>query len=114
MATLPVTYRINEYGVMVAQWLSLTEADQGAPIGGSDFPDKTVQVAGDFATAGAMTIEGSMDGVTYGTMNDHLGNALVITDSVPRTIGENPLFIRPRATAGSGNVELTITITGVK
>lgn len=111
MATIAASQVVMADGVVVTTWASVTEADTGRAVGMARFPDRTVQVTGDFTTSGAITLEGSNDNVTFGTLNDHNGDALVITDSVPRLIAENTLYIRPRATAGTA-VSMTVVIVG--
>lgn len=103
MATRQGTFIIGEDGVARARWTGITESDTGSAVGGlSQFPDRSVQVVGDFTSSGAITIEGSNDGgTTYSTLHDYGGTTLVITDGTIRLIAENPDLIRPRATAGS-------------
>lgn len=116
MATRQGTFIIGEDGVARATWLGITEADTGTDIGGAlaMYPDRTVQVVGDFTTAGAITIEGSNDGgVTYATLSDPVGNPLVLTDSSIKLIAQNPHRVRPRATAGTA-VSMDVYITGTK
>lgn len=101
-------------GVMRVQWAGITESDTGLPVILSDYPDRTVQVVGDFTSSGAITIEGSNDGgTTYATLHDFAGTALVLTDGSIKLIAENPDYIRPRATAGTA-VAMDVYITGMK
>ena len=83
-------------------WEGITESDQGDAISVTDYPDKTVQVIGDFTSSGAITMQGSPDGSTWGTLTDVSGNDVVLTDATPVVIGPNPVYIRPFATAGTG------------
>lgn len=113
MATRQGTFIIGEDGVARARWAGITEADTGSAIGGfSRFPDRSVQVVGDFITAGAITIEGSNDGGTsYSTLTDFAGTALVLTDTSIKLIAQSPDLIRPRATAGT-SVSMDVYIVG--
>lgn len=115
MATRQGTLIIGEDGVARARWTGITEADQGSAVGGlSGYPDRSVQVVGDFTTSGAITLEGSNDGGTsWSTLNDFEGDALVITTTDIRLIAENPDLIRPRATAGS-SVSMDVYIVGMR
>ena len=111
MATKTFTQAVNPDGVCITTWASVTEADTGAGAGLARFPDRTVQVIGDFTTSGAITMEGSNDGTNWGTLHDQTGTTLVITDMTPRLIAENTLQVRPRATAGTA-VSMTVIIVG--
>lgn len=111
MATIPATFDKRPDGVVVVLWPAVTEADTGAAVDMARHPDRTVQVTGDFTAGGAITMEGSNDGVTYGTLHDPSGSDLVLTDSTPKVIAENPLYIRPRATAGAA-VSMNVYVVG--
>lgn len=111
MATRSGVLVIDHDGVGVVTWSGITEADDGAGVKMARFPDRTVQVVGDFTTAGAITIQGSNDGSTWGTLHDPTGADLLITDSTPRLIVENPLYIRPLATAGTA-VDMDVIVVG--
>jgi hypothetical protein len=111
MATINATITVMEDGVVLVKWLGITEADTGTPVNLARFPDRTVQVLGDFTTSGAITLEGSNDGTNYATLTDPQGDAIVITSQGLRLIAENPLYIRPRATAGS-SVSMDVYIVG--
>lgn len=80
-------------------WNDLNASDTGSPITIAGWPDRSVQLVG----SGPITIEGSMDGTTWGVLSDAAGNDLVLEDNKPRVIGPNVVYIRPRAT-GSGSI----------
>jgi hypothetical protein len=111
MATIPAQIIIAADGVTTVLWADVTEADTGQAVNLARFPDRTVQVTGDFTTSGAITMEGSNDGVTFATLHDPQGNEIVLTDSSLVLIAENPLYIRPRATAGS-SVAMDVYVVG--
>lgn len=113
MATKIATVTVREDGVKIAQWASITEADTGQAVSLSSYPDRTVQVTGDFTSSGAITIEGSNDNSDFATLHDNQGNALVLTDTSIKLIAENPDYIRPRATAGS-SVSMDVVIVASK
>lgn len=105
----------NADGTYLVVWENITESDTGASVMLARYPDKTIQVVGDFGSNSAITIEGSNDGNTWGTLHDTFGNDLVLSDSNPKTILENTVYIRPSATAGSGvdvNVYVVATPRG--
>jgi len=112
MANKGATFVVGKDGVAVASWTGITEADTGLPVNMARFPDRTVQVLGDFTTSGAVTIEGSNDGgVTYFTLTDPTGAPLVFTAAGGKLIVENPEKMRPRATAGT-SVSMDVYICG--
>lgn len=77
--------------------------DVGTAVELSAYPDRSVQVLGDFGTGGAITIEGSNDGgTTWATLTDPQGNALTFTAAGLEAITELVGQIRPSASAGSG------------
>jgi len=95
----------------------MTQADTGKAISMSDTPVKTVQVFGTFGAAGAITMEGSNDvGQSAGswfTLKDWQDADIVLTTSKLVAIRENPLYVRPRGSAGTG-VTLSVVIVGAK
>lgn len=111
MATIQGKLDVQQDGVAVASWLAVTEADTGSGLALARFPDKTVQVTGDFTTSGAITMQGSNDGSTWATLHDPQGSELVLTDSSLKLISENPLYIRPTATAGTA-VSMNVYVVG--
>jgi hypothetical protein len=79
------------------------------------FPDRTVQVTGTFGVGGSVAMEGSNDGgTTWGLLKDAYGVDIALTTAVCRAIGDNPMLIRPRVTAGDGTTNLTVTIAAAK
>lgn len=111
MATIANTTVINPDGVALVSWLAVTESDTGRAAALARFPDRTVQVSGDFTSSGALVIEGSNDGTNYFTLTDPTGASLSFTAAGMKLIVENPLYIRPRATAGS-SVAMNVYICG--
>jgi hypothetical protein len=94
---------------------SLGAGDTGKPVNLSAFPDKTYQVT---ATFGSITIRGSNkaapdDAVAadWFTLHDPQGNDLTLTAAGGKLIAENPLWISPITTGGSGYV---LTIVGLE
>lgn len=94
---------------------SLGAGDTGAPLAMSTFPDKTVHITGTF---GSVTLRGSnkekpndATAVDWFDLTDPQGNAITLTAAGGVLIAENPLWISPITTGGSGYV---VTILGVK
>lgn len=100
-------------GTATAVWIGITEADSGSAVVMAKYPDKTVQAVGDFTTAGAITMEGSNDGDSWGVLTDNQGNDIVLTDDTPVFIAQNTKYIRPVATAGT-SVDMDVYVYGVK
>ncbi len=111
MATRAAVLIITQDNIPVCTWTGITEADEGNEVIMAKYPDKTVQVTGDFTTAGAITIEGSNNGTDWATLTDQAGNDLVLTDTSIALIAQNPLYIRPRASAGTA-VSMTVVVVG--
>ena len=95
-------------------WDAMGNADTGDaldPNGGSiSFPDKTVQVVGNFNNA-TVVIEGSNDGLVYETLTDPSNTALSFTSNTLKVILESHLYIRPVTSAGIGSANLYVIIT---
>ena len=97
-------------GVSQTIWTGLLNTDTGSPQTGSNLADKSVQVSGTFGAGGSVSIKGSQDNVTWFTLTDPQGNALVFTAAGMEQISENPRYMRPEVTAGDGSTSLTVTV----
>jgi hypothetical protein len=98
-------------GTHKKSWEGFTaNGDVGTPLDATRLQDKTVTVTGTFGTGGALTIKGSNDGVNYTVLTDPQGNALTFTAAGVEAIMENPLFIRPEMTAGTGTIDIDCII----
>jgi hypothetical protein len=96
-------------------WEALTATNtDGAPadekVGSIAFTEKTVTVTGNFGTSGECTIQGSNDGTNWFTLNDVFENLAVFTSAGIMLLAENPRYVRPAITAGSGAIDLDIII----
>lgn len=98
--------------VIVITWSGLTFAstDDGAPISYPAWGEKTFQVSGALGAAGAVTLEGSNDGLTWATLNDKQGVAMVVTALGIKSTQDGPAYIRPRITAGDGATTLVVSV----
>ena len=122
MATIPITNPFGASGVnpsfnskgALAQWSPMTNAgsDVGAPYDDFGNTDRSIQLSGTLGVAGAVTIEGSNDGVIYYTLKDQGGVAMVLTalGLYGFQPGLTPRFVRPRVTAGDGSTSLTVLL----
>lgn len=84
-----------------AKWPAMGNADTGLAMDMGQYPDRTVGVTGTFGGA-TVTIQGSMDGTTWVTLNDFKGNALTITSANVSLIAESPIHLRAITSGGSG------------
>ena len=95
-------------------WDAMGDDDTGDALdpdgGGMSFADKTVQASGTWASA-TVVIQGSNDNVTWFTLNDPGGTALSFTADAIKVILENPLYIRPKSSGGSGT-DVNVTLAG--
>jgi hypothetical protein len=87
-------------------------ADTGTDVQMIPWADRTVTITGTFGGA-TIVIEGSENGTDYVTLSDNLGNALSLTAAASKLIAQNPKFVRPRTSGGTGTV-LLVVIEGVK
>lgn len=122
MATIALTNPLGATGInpnfnskgVVVQWTPLTNAgaDVGVPYDDFGNSDRSIQLSGTLGVAGACTIEGSNDGVSYFTLKDQGGAAMVLValGIYGFQPGLLPRFIRPRITAGDGTTSLTATL----
>lgn len=109
MATIqPTRANTDTHESMIFTWASMALGDDGSPYPFSNFADRSVQVFGTFGVGGALTVEGSNDGVNWATLHDISGNALVLTAAGLLMVAEVTRFIRPRVTAGDGTTALTV------
>lgn len=99
--------RYGEHGVAVVSWPALGHDDIGGQAGMAHYPKKSVQASGTFST-GALTMEGSNDGVNWATLHDLKGNAVTFTAAGIKQISENTRFIRPNANSVITQVAVTV------
>lgn len=105
MATVtPARVALPDIRGLTIKWLGFAASgDVGTSVDMPAYPDRSVQVLGNFGSAGEVTIQGSNDGgTTWATLTDPQGNALVFTSARLEAITELVGKIRPAATAGSG------------
>lgn len=101
MSTKPATATVEDDGIQVFRWAGITEADEGTPVR-SPYTHRSVQAVGNFGVSGAITIEGSNDGSNWGTLTDPSGSAIVLSNATPVEIATPTIYLRPRASAGTG------------
>lgn len=110
--TASINYPSNNVSVA---WSGLLNGDTGLPVYAADYPEKTFQTFGTFGVGGTVILEASNDGgTTWAAMHTRQGANLSFTAAGLTVVGENPLLIRPRVTAGDGTTSLTVIVTGAQ
>jgi hypothetical protein len=114
IAVAEVDHPFKANGVRVFKWASLTETNNtGEPIPAAYLADKSVHVRGTWGTGGHAAIQGSNEAdvapasANYTILADPQGNSIDLTADKIEQILENPYWIRPAITAGTG-VNLTV------
>ena len=111
MATFPCIITTPTRGIVKGFWETMAaNGDVGLPFDGPRYSDKSVQVTGAFGTGGTIILEGSNDGVNYDPLQDPLGTAISLTAAGSFHVLENTLKVRPRITAGTGSIDLDVTL----
>ena len=115
MASVQSTPIITNDSLLAGYQWSLAAGDTGKPVAMGTFPDKTWQA---MATFGSVTLRGSNKAVPddtvstdWFTLSNPQGSALTLAAAGGSLIAENPLWISPITTGGSG---YTIAVVGTK
>ena len=96
---------------LAVEWAGFAASgDVGTAVQYENLTDRTVQITGTFTGSPTIVIEGSNDGTNYETLTDPQGNALSFTAAGLEAISENPKYIRPRATAGTGGADVDVRL----
>ncbi len=109
MATIRVIHENLARGNLRVHWVTpLTATDtEGQAMNAPMYATKSVAVTGTFDGA-TVTMQGSIDGTNYVTLHDQQGNNCAFTTAGIKNILENPPFIKPVKTGGSGAESLTV------
>ena len=111
MATIVPTKVENPFSgnVVIWKWETITEADVGQAVPVAMFGDKSIQVVGDFGTAGAVDMEGALfpaasADADFDVLADAQGTdlSIVSADKHLEVVLEATYWFRPKASAGSG------------
>ena len=96
-------------GAIVVTWPALAGTDDGSPFRVPSSADLTFQVVGTFGGA-TCTLQGSNNGTDWHALTQRGGTAgMAYTSAASHACNENPLFVRPNITGGSGSA-LTVTL----
>lgn len=113
MATLALTSadRNSVNGAIILSWNALGNADDGAAYALPFAADLTFQAAGTFGGA-TVKLQGSNDGTNWFDLTKRGGtSALSVTAAGGGSANENPAYIRPITSGGTGtSVNVTIAI----
>lgn len=112
MAVIPHITTAAWAGLTVVTWSSIAAGDttapfpteNGGPLGGA------VQFSGTFG--GAVTLEGSVDGVNYHTLKDVSGAAISATTAGIYEFSTGCVFLRASPAALVAGVTVTIALRG--
>jgi hypothetical protein len=112
MATISFTESPLETGAraLTVQWLSLGNGDDGQAYTSSFFPDKSIQIGGNFGGGSTIILEGSNvptpGAGDWAQLHNPQGDLLSFTVAGIDTVLENARHMRPRVTAGDGTTDL--------
>lgn len=113
MATIALTStdRNSVNGAILITWEALGNADSGAPYALPFAADVTAQAIGTFNSA-TVKLQGSNDGTNWFDLTKAGGtSAFSFTSAGGATANENPAYIRPNTSGGSGtDVDVIVAI----
>ena len=114
MATIAIVATKHSRGSHSWLWEAMGDDDVGAALdpngGGINFADKTVQAVGTWGSA-TFVLQGSNDGVVWFTLDDPLGDVISQTVDGLAPVLENPLYIRPKTSGGTGT-DVDVVLSG--
>ncbi len=114
MAERAATVVVNDDKTVTVTWSGLLDNDTGEAVYLARYPDKTVQITGNFSGSAAVTMQGSNLGTpSWGALNDAQGIVIAPTTNECILIAGSPLQIRPSVTTSDGSTDLVCTIVAV-
>jgi len=91
-------------------WLALTTTNtSGSAFPCASYSDRTIQVYGTFGGA-TITVQGSLDGTNWFTLNDQSDNAMTFTTARGDSVQQLTRFIQPVLTGGDGTTSLNVRL----
>lgn len=100
-------------GISGYKWTPLTNANlDGSPLMLRRRTDRSVQVTGTFDGC-TVTIQGSLDGTNWFTLNDLQSTALTFTSARLEGVSEICTFIRPLVSAAGAATSITVNLVEV-
>ncbi len=114
MAERAATVVVNDDKTVTVTWSGLLDNDTGVPVFLARYPDKTLQVTGDFSGSAVITMQGSNIATpSWGAVNDAQGVAIAPSTNECTVFGASPLQLRPSVTTGDGSTNLVCTLVCV-
>lgn len=117
MATRTGVLSKGDGQIITMTWEGLTQtgSDVGSGLHPGNVDGLCVQLLGTLGTGGAVTMQGSNNGSTWGTLQDPAGNP-VILDAIGEMflIANRPLFIRPSVSGGDAGTDLDVVAVGMR
>jgi hypothetical protein len=95
---------------ITCSWTPLANGDTGAPLFNPENRFATVQVTGTFGVGASISIEGSLNGIDWITLQDSSNAAITLTAAGMVTVRDMVKYIRPNVTAGDGTTALTCVV----
>ena len=87
---------------LMTKWGPMATGDVGTPLDLPNYRQQTVQVYGTFG-AGAVTMEGSMDGTNWATLKDTANADIILMAAGIREIVTNQRYMRPNVAGGAAS-----------
>ncbi len=111
MVERAATMVVNDDKTVTVTWSGLEDNDTGVPVYLARYPDKTMQITGDFSGSAAVTMQGSnLATPSWGALNDAQGVVIAPTTNECILIAGSPLQIRPSVTTGDAGTDLVCTL----
>jgi len=117
MATRSVSCVDSNGGTLTWSWSGLLQSstDNGDKVSVGNVNGLTAQMVGTLGTGGEVTLQGSNDGTTWGTLKDLSGNDLTLAAiGAFVAIPVRPLYIRPSVTGGDGTTSLGVILSATR
>lgn len=96
--------------VHICTWQNLLNGDEGASFELPISNDRSIQVSGNFGVGGAVSLQGSNDGISYFSLADAQGIALNFTTGKIEIILELTRYIKPVVTGGDVDTDLKVVV----
>ena len=108
MAEIAGLMAVSEANVATFLVGGLRNGDTSEEIDVSRFPERTIQVEGNFGSGGSLTVEGSNDNINWRTLTDDFGNDLTFTAEDIKNVRQSTKYIRFDVTAGDTTTSLIV------
>lgn len=103
----------GNYKAVISTWGPMAAGDVATPVNLREYSDRSIQVSGTFGGA-TIAIQGSIDGVEWGTLGNAQGDPLSFTSGRIEAVAELVAFIKPVITGGDGTTAITVSLIARK